>query len=99
MLAKVILLKKSWKTVASAANYVVDDLKKAVLALGHVGGRAIELIEDATYADKPADKVVVLLTAGIPSYDSTKAASGPKKQKGKRASSNLKKGRAKSSKR
>ena len=28
MLAKVILLKKSWKTVASAANYVVDDLKK-----------------------------------------------------------------------
>jgi len=29
MLAKVILLKKSWKTVASAANYVVDDLKKA----------------------------------------------------------------------
>ena len=27
MLAKVILLKKSWKTVASAANYVVDDLK------------------------------------------------------------------------
>ena len=29
MLAKVILLKKPWKTVASAANYVVDDLKKA----------------------------------------------------------------------
>lgn len=29
MLAKVILLKKSWKTVASAANYVVDDLKMA----------------------------------------------------------------------
>ena len=29
MLAKVIMLKKSWKTVASAANYVVDDLKKA----------------------------------------------------------------------
>jgi len=28
MLAKVILLKKSWKTVASAANYVIDDLKK-----------------------------------------------------------------------
>jgi hypothetical protein len=28
MLAKVIVLKKSWKTVASAANYVVDDLKK-----------------------------------------------------------------------
>ena len=28
MLAKVIMLKKSWKTVASAANYVVDDLKK-----------------------------------------------------------------------
>ena len=28
MLAKVIQLKKSWKTVASAANYVVDDLKK-----------------------------------------------------------------------
>jgi hypothetical protein len=28
MLAKVILLKKTWKTVASAANYVVDDLKK-----------------------------------------------------------------------
>ena len=28
MLAKVILLKNSWKTVASAANYVVDDLKK-----------------------------------------------------------------------
>ena len=23
------MLKKSWKTVASAANYVVDDLKKA----------------------------------------------------------------------
>ena len=29
MLAKVILLKKSWKTVASAANYVVDDLKRS----------------------------------------------------------------------
>jgi hypothetical protein len=29
MLAKVILLKKSWKTVASAANYVVNDLKKS----------------------------------------------------------------------
>ncbi len=29
MLAKVIMLKKSWKTVASAANYVVDDLKNA----------------------------------------------------------------------
>lgn len=28
MLAKVIVLKKSWKTVASAANYIVDDLKK-----------------------------------------------------------------------
>jgi hypothetical protein len=28
MLAKVIMLKKSWKTVASAAIYVVDDLKK-----------------------------------------------------------------------
>lgn len=28
MLAKVIMLKKAWKTVASAANYVVDDLKK-----------------------------------------------------------------------
>ncbi|MFM1906795.1 MAG: hypothetical protein RLZZ591_472, partial [Pseudomonadota bacterium] len=28
MLAKVILLKRSWKTVASAANYVMDDLKK-----------------------------------------------------------------------
>ncbi len=28
MLAKVIMLKKSWKTVASAANYVIDDLKK-----------------------------------------------------------------------
>ena len=29
MLAKVILLNKSWKTVASAANYVVDDLKRS----------------------------------------------------------------------
>ncbi len=29
MLAKVIMLKKTWKTVATAANYVVDDLKKA----------------------------------------------------------------------
>ena len=46
-----------------------------------------------------AAKRRVLLTAGIPSYDSTKAASGPKKQKSKRASSNLKKGRVKSSKR
>jgi hypothetical protein len=30
MLAKVIMLKKSWKTVASAAIYVVDDLKKTL---------------------------------------------------------------------
>lgn len=28
MLAKVIVLKKAWKTVADAANYVADDLKK-----------------------------------------------------------------------
>lgn len=52
--------------VTSALAVVLDDLKKAVLALGHIGGRAIELIEDATKAeDKPVEKNVVLLTAGI----------------------------------
>jgi bifunctional UDP-N-acetylglucosamine pyrophosphorylase/glucosamine-1-phosphate N-acetyltransferase len=46
-----------------------------------------------------AAKRRALLTAGTPSHDSTKAASRPKKQKNKKASSNLKKGRTKSSKR
>ena len=39
MLAKVILLKKSWKTVASAANYVVDDLKKGTERIAFIGRR------------------------------------------------------------
>lgn len=46
-----------------------------------------------------AAKRRVLLTAGMPSHDSTKASSSPRKQKNKKASNNLKKGRTKSSKR
>jgi bifunctional UDP-N-acetylglucosamine pyrophosphorylase / glucosamine-1-phosphate N-acetyltransferase len=46
-----------------------------------------------------AAKRRMLLTADTPSEGSTKASSRPKKQKNKKASSNLKKGRAKSSKR
>ncbi|MDI1247163.1 MAG: relaxase/mobilization nuclease domain-containing protein [Rhodoferax sp.] len=52
MLAKVILLKKSWKTVASAANYVVDDLKKSP-----------ELSEPGSY--EPADAANYLARDGV----------------------------------
>ena len=52
MLAKVILLKKSWKTVASAANYVVDDLKKGT-----------EQLEPGSY--EPEDAVNYLARDGV----------------------------------
>lgn len=52
MLAKVILLKKSWKTVASAANYVVDDLKSSP-----------EQAEPGRY--EPADAVNYLAREGV----------------------------------
>jgi len=51
-LAKVILLKKSWKTVASAANYVVDDLKKGT-----------EQLEPGSY--EPEDAVNYLARDGV----------------------------------
>lgn len=52
MLAKVIQLKKAWTTVAGAANYVVDDLKKSS-----------ELPEPGSY--EPSDAAHYIARAGV----------------------------------
>lgn len=64
MLAKVILLKRSWKTVANAANYVMDDLKKRPERSNHQDHpKHLDPAEPGSY--EPEDAAHYLMREGV----------------------------------